>query len=248
MDNRVLTDHEVLELTRWNLPSLYNAWEKVAKRDRLECMLNWEDITDFSPQLGTVGGYAVTMEYRCSDAKGQSANAENIFEYLRYIAGIPGPKMVVTHDLEAPNFKGSLFGEVMSCAYRSLGCVGGITDGTARDIDESEKVGFKMLAKRLFVGHGYSYPVRWGNEITVCGCRIRSGDLVFADKYGFMAIPPEDQKNLLAATRFLDSNELRNAISAALATTEASLTARAEAIIEAQKKMRREAAAYDPNV
>ena len=108
---------DLLELTRWNLPSIYNGWEKITKRDRMECNINWEEIIDFSPQLGTIAGYAVTMEYCCTDKQGMADHPENNGNFLRYIASVPGPKIVVTRDVDAPNFRGSLFGEVMSYVY-----------------------------------------------------------------------------------------------------------------------------------
>ncbi|MCL2000814.1 MAG: RraA family protein [Planctomycetes bacterium] len=244
MQDRKLSNAELLELSRWNLPAIYNGWEKVTQRNRMDCQLNWEDITDFSPQLGTMAGYAVTMEYRCSSEKEQRENANNTYEYLRYIASVPGPKIVITNDLDGPNFKGSLFGEVMARTYNALGCIGGITGGTARDIDEANRVGFKMLAKRLFVGHGYCYPVRWGCEITVCGCKVIPGQLVFADKYGFMVIPEDEQIGLLEATRYLDSNELNHSISTAQATSGKSLEETLEMLLAAHQAQRGNSALF----
>ncbi len=237
MDKRILSDYELLELTRWNLPTIYNAWEKISKRNRLECNLNWEEVIDFAPQLGTVAGYAVTMEYTCASEKEQKDNPGNWAEFIRYVADAPGPKIVLTRDLDAPNTKGSFFGEVMSNIYRSLGCVAGISDGTARDVDESNRVGFKLMAKRLFVGHGYSHPVRWGKEIEIYGTKVTPGHLILADKYGFMAVPPEEQKGLLEASRYLDSCELKSMISTSQAAIGLSMKEKAEAIIESQKLM-----------
>ncbi len=235
---------EILELTRWNTPSIYNGWEKLTKRDRLECNQNYEEITDFSPQLGTVGGYAITMQYACSDKEAQAANSGNMAEFLRYVASVPGPKIVLTQDLDAPNFKGAYFGEVMSYVYAALDVVGGISDGNVRDVSESEKVGFKMLGRRYCVGHAYCYAVRWGVSLNMYGTTINPGDLVFADKYGFLAIPEYEQEGLLDATRFLDTSELISVTRAAADAKQKGISESVEDIIRSYAVQRERNAGY----
>jgi regulator of RNase E activity RraA len=58
-------------------------------------------------------------------------------------------------------------------------------------------------------------PVSWGESVTVFGCEVRSGDLIHADKHGFMVIPEEDQKHLVEAVAFMDENECLTTIGAA---------------------------------
>ena len=107
---------------------------------------------------------------------------------------------------------GSFWGEVNSNIHRALGCVGTITDGAVRDVDEMTNAGFKALARRLCVGHAHVHPVRWNCEVEVFGRTVRPGDLIHADKHGFMVISPEDQPNLLEAARFMDANECNTVI------------------------------------
>jgi regulator of RNase E activity RraA len=75
--------------------------------------------------------------------------------------------------------------------------------------------GFKVIASRLCVGHAHAIPVRWDCDVTVFGCRIQPGQLIHADKHGFLAIPECDQGHLLEAARFMDSNECKTLITAA---------------------------------
>jgi regulator of RNase E activity RraA len=49
----------------------------------------------------------------------------------------------------------------------------------------------------------------------VFGRTVRPGQLVIADKHGFLVIPREDESKLLEAARFMDSNECRTMIAAA---------------------------------
>jgi regulator of RNase E activity RraA len=104
---------------------------------------------------------------------------------------------------------------VNSNIHRALGCVGTLTDGGIRDLDEMTNAGFKALARRLCVGHAFSCPVRWGCEVEVFGRTIQPAQLIHADKHGFLAIPPEDEAGLLEAARFMDANECRTLIPAA---------------------------------
>ena len=145
----------------------------------------------------------------------QRANPDAASEYRAYLASVPGPKIVIVQDLDKPEVIGSFWGEVNSNIHRALGCVGTITDGAIRDIDEMKNAGFKALAKRPCVGHAYSTPIRWGVEVEVFGTRVAPGQLIHADKHGFLVIPQEDEERLLAASVFMDENECNTLIPAA---------------------------------
>ncbi len=56
---------------------------------------------------------------------------------------------------------------------------------------------------------------RWNCDVEVFGCQIQPGQLIHADKHGFMAIPEVDENRLLEAARFMDSNECQTLIQAA---------------------------------
>jgi regulator of RNase E activity RraA len=210
-----LTHGELLELRRWNTPTIYNGWEQITAHDPGKDGFNIEEAVDFMPQMGAMIGYAVTVVCEPSNPEHKKNGQYLWSEYRRYVASVPGPKIVVVQDLDKPNFVGSFWGEVNSNAHRALGCAGTITDGCIRDLDEMNYAGFKALARRLCVGHAYSCPVRWGCEVEVFGRRISPGQLIHADKHGFLAIPPEDEVKLLEASRFMDTNECRTVIAAA---------------------------------
>ena len=75
-----------------------------------------------------------------------------------------------------------------------------------------QNAGFKALARRMCVGHAYSTPIRWGCEVEVFGRKVQPGQLIHGDKHGFLAIPFGEEKDLLDAARFMDSNECRSLI------------------------------------
>ncbi|MGH7968309.1 MAG: RraA family protein, partial [Limisphaerales bacterium] len=82
-------------------------------------------------------------------------------------------------------------------------------------LDEMNNASFKALARRLCVGHAASHPVRWNCDVEVFGRKVRPGDLIHADKHGFLVIPPEDQARLFEAACFMDANECSTLIAAA---------------------------------
>jgi regulator of RNase E activity RraA len=216
--HRAFSTAELLQLQRWNTPTIYNGWEQMTRRNAAREAFNPEETRDFMPQMGPMCGWAITVVIEPSQKKHRATNPNAWADYRRYVAGVPGPKVVVVQDLDKPRVIGAFWGEVNSNMHRALGCVGTITDGAIRDLDEMTAAGFKAIARRLCVGHAFSHPVRWGCAVEVFGRKVQPGDLIHADKHGFLAIPPAEQKGLLEAARFMDANECQTVIAAARET------------------------------
>jgi regulator of RNase E activity RraA len=210
-----LSHADLLQLKRWNTPTIYNGWEQITRHDIAAAGFNLEETRDFMPHMGPMVGYAVTVQFEPSNPAHPEANPNAWSDYRDYIASVPGPKIVVVQDLDKPRVIGAFWGEVNSNIHRALGCVGTITDGAIRDVDEMCNAGFKALARRFCVGHAHSCPVRWNCEVEVFGRKVQPGQLIHADKHGFLVIPAEDEARLLEAARFMDSNECNTVIPAA---------------------------------
>jgi len=99
--------------------------------------------------------------------------------------------------------------------------------------------GFKTLARRLCVGHAYSCPVRWNCEVDVFGIKIKPGQLIHADKHGFIVIPEEDQDQLLEAARFMDQNECNTFLSASREAVGKTVEQNLDAITDASSEFAR---------
>ncbi|MBI5381426.1 MAG: RraA family protein [Opitutae bacterium] len=212
---RPLSHSALLELKRWNTPTIYNGWEQVTRHQAATDGFNLEETRDFMPHMGPMVGYAVTVVCQPGNGEHPKKNPRAWSEYRRYIAAQPGPKIVVVQDLDKPRTLGAFWGEVNSNIHRALGCVGTICDGAIRDVDEMNNAGFKALARRMCVGHAFSCPVQWGVAVEVFGRVIEPGQLIHADKHGFLAVPFGDEKHLLEAARFMDANECQTLIPAA---------------------------------
>ncbi len=214
-DSYRVAHSDLIQLKRWNTPTIYNGWEQITKQNPARDAFNLEETRDFMPQMGPMVGYAITLVIEPSNPQHKISNPNAYMDYLHYVAHTPGPKIVVVQDLDKPAIVGSFWGEVNSNVHKSLGCVGTITDGAIRDLDEMTNAGFKALAKRLCVGHAYVSCVRWNCEVEVFGRKVKPGDLIHADKHGFIVIAPEEQSGLLEAARFMDANECNTIIPAA---------------------------------
>ena len=209
-----LTEGELVQLRRWNTPTIYNGLEQYTRVDR--CALgNAEEVHDFMPQMGPMVGWAVTVQIEPSSPKHPARMPDAASRYWRYVASVPGPKIVVVQDFDKPRALGAFWGEVGANVHLALGCIGTITDGAIRDVDEMTNAGFKAMARRTCVGHAYSTPVKWGCDVEVFGSRVSPGQLIHADKHGFLAVPFGEEKPLLEAARFMDANECSTLIAAA---------------------------------
>lgn len=210
----MLDDREAAALVRWNTPTIYNAWEALTRSERTSLRVNRDPVTDYLPDAGPMVGTAVTVVIEPSNPRWPRELPDAVHAYRAYVASVAGPKVVVVQDLDGVNI-GSFWGEVNANVHRALGCAGAITDGAIRDLDEVRAVGFKLLARRLCVGHAYAQPVRWNVPVTVFGIEVRPGDLIHADQHGFMVIPEEDREGLLEAAAFMDGAERATLIGAA---------------------------------
>ncbi len=207
-----LSQGDLLRLKRLSTPTVYNGWEQISAVDR-RTTVNRGEVRDFMPQFGPMVGRAVTLVVEPSNPDHQR-DKEASRRYRDYVASVPGPKILVIKDLDAPSVIGTYVGEVNTSLHRALGCVGIVTDGGIRDLQEMTSLGFKALAARLCVGHAYAWPVRWNCEVEVFGCAIRPGQLLHADQHGFLAVPAEDEAALLFASQFMDGNECDTVIAA----------------------------------
>ncbi len=194
---------------------------------------------DYMEQMGPMVGYAVTLVIEPNNPNHKSVEAWE--HYRAYVASVPGPKVVVVQDLNKPLVSGAFWGEVNSNVHRALGCQGTITDGSVRDIDDMRNAGFKAIARSLAVGHAHVTPVRWNCEVQVFGVTVKPGQLIHADKHGFLVVPNEDVKDLLSASEFMDANECKTVIAAARSATGKTVPAMLASFNEAGKQFRENA-------
>ena len=91
-------------------------------------------------------GYAATAVIRAEPTPVEGHRAST-FGWWDFVLSIPAPRVVVVHDLDDPRGLGAQFGEVNATIHRALGCVGLITDGSPRDLDEVRALGFQLFGR-----------------------------------------------------------------------------------------------------
>ena len=103
-----LPHSELLQLKRWNTPTIYNGWEQLTKHNAARDAFNLEETRDFMPQMGPMVGYAVTVVIEPSNAA-HKQNTNAWADYRRYIASLEGPKIVVVQALDKPHVIGAFW-------------------------------------------------------------------------------------------------------------------------------------------
>ena len=206
MSTSILSAAELDGLRRYNTPTISNAIELFDVRPRhmgflphrIRCLL---------PDLGVIVGYAVTSRTRAAMPEPGKATPDRLGDYLRYVADFPGPKIAVGWDLDDPPGLGAQFGEVTATIHQKLGCVGHITSGCPRDLDEVAALGFQLFGLNPCVSHAYVRLVDFGSTVVIGGVEINSGDLIHADKHGVCLIPHEVAPKLAAACAEVERRE-----------------------------------------
>ena len=187
-------DPTVLEaLKAYDSPTLSNAIEVFDVRPRDEGYMS-HHVRCMFPDLGVMVGYAATATMRA-----RGAGAGDPEPLTTHVQEVPGPRIVVVQDLDDPPAHGALWGEVMASTFTALGCLGTVTDGSVRDLDEARGMGFHFFARTASVSHGYARVEAVGEPVTVGDLSVGPGDLLHADKHGVLLIPAEIAAELPAA-------------------------------------------------
>ena len=185
--------------------TIANAIETFEVKPRNEGFMSSE-IRCMFPQLGGMIGYAATAVIAADSPPTSNMNVPRP-DWFDQVLEIPGPRVVVMHDLDAPNPVGSFWGEVQSNIHSRLGCVGTVTDGGVRDIDEMQELGFHAFASGLLVSHGYIHIVDVNVPVTVGGLKVSPGDIVMGDKHGVLTIPPDIADSIPEAVEKIERKE-----------------------------------------
>jgi regulator of RNase E activity RraA len=152
-------------------------------------------------------GYAVTSKTRAAPPQPGEPTPDLLADYLRYVAAQPGPKVSVAEDLDQPPGLGAQFGEVTATIHQKLGCVGHITSGCPRDLDEVRALGFQLFGLNPCVSHAYVRLVEFGGPVSLGGVTVTPGALIHADKHGVCIIPDEVVPKLAAACAEVERTE-----------------------------------------
>lgn len=185
-EHSILSQEQLAELHHFSSPTLSNAIEVFGVRRRSEGFMRPE-VRCLLPLPEPIVGYVATATIR---AAVPADRAPSRADYWRALLEVPAPRIVVLQDLDEPAAVGSFWGEVNVTVHRALGCVGTVTNGGVRDLDEVARLGFGYFASAAIVSHAYVHIVDFDLPVQVGGVTVRPGDLLHADQHGVLLIPP----------------------------------------------------------
>jgi 4-hydroxy-4-methyl-2-oxoglutarate aldolase len=224
-----LTEQEMLEeLKQYDTPSitnvvatyptnplclgLYNPWTENWYTDQtIRCMY---------PELGPVVGYAVTCVYSVPDPNYSRLSFMDVIDALD---ASKKPTILVLQQKFPPQIAGKvgLAGGNMTAEMKAVGCVGVVSNGPSRDIDEIRPMKFQYLLSGVTPGHGQMAVHAVNVPVTVAAMDVAPGEIVHMDENGAVKFPADKLEAVLTNVRALREQEekrigaLRKAKSAA---------------------------------
>jgi 4-hydroxy-4-methyl-2-oxoglutarate aldolase len=204
MEQKSVRPEVLRALQTLNSPTVSNAIETFDIRPRSTGYMTSE-IRCALPNLGAMVGYAATAKIRTT-LKPEPGAALDRRAMWEHILSMPEPRVVVIQDLDDYPL-GSFWGEVNANIHRALGCVGTVTNGGVRDLDEVEALGFHLFAGHIHVSHAYVHVVEVGTPVEFGGLKVNPGDLLHGDKHGIINIPLDIADDVYRAAKEVDDRE-----------------------------------------
>jgi len=199
-----LTAGQLAALRRFSTPTICNAIEMFEVRPRTEGFMRPGIVCRF-PELGAIIGYAATATFRAAQPAAEGTGVA-LQAYYEHIVAQPAPRIAVAQDLDDPPL-GALFGEVNASVHQALGCVGHITNGGVRDLEECRRIGFQFHSRCVQASHAYVHLESFGGPVEVGGLKVRPGDLLHADQHGVCLIPLDVAPEVAAACEAMEAVE-----------------------------------------
>ena len=95
----------------------------------------------------------------------------------------------------------------MATAFKSAGCVGIISDGPSRDIDEVRNIGIQYMLTGASAGHGPMAVKSVNTPVDICSMRDAPGEIIPMDENGAVKFPRAYLREVLENCRALSAAE-----------------------------------------
>lgn len=202
----MLTIEQIKELEQFDTPTVCNALERFGLGKSTEGYM-LPGMTLRTKDHKPIVGYAVTAKVGGEHPIPAELKNENVMGYYATVRAVEAPTIAVIQDVEDDTYS-SFWGEVQATVHKSLGCVGTITDGGVRDINDVNNVGFTLISTKICVSHGYTHVKEYNCPVSILGLEVCPGDLLHADEHGVVIIPHEVAGELAEACRVAIASEL----------------------------------------
>ena len=189
---------DILEaLSHFSTPTICNAIEMLHSRLRNEGYAINANLTDHIPQPQSMVGHAITLKMRTSNPPIKGRVYEEREDWWEKVLSMPAPRIAVIQDLDFPTGIGSVVGIIHALIFKSLGCIGVVTNGAVRDISLIKKEKMHIYSSALVPSHAYSHIVEVGSPVIIAGLTIKSGDLMHGDSTGIASVPIKSIEDIL---------------------------------------------------
>lgn len=210
-----LTEQEMLEgLKAFDTPSitnvvatypdhplclgLYNPWTENWYTDQsIRCMF---------PELGPRVGYVVTCVY---GPPNPSYGRLSFMDVIDALDTSRKPTILAFQQKFPPDIAGKvgLSGGNMTAAMKAVGCVGAISNGPSRDIDEIRPMKFQYMLSGIAPGHGNMAIHAINVPVTIAGMDTAPGEIIHMDENGACKFPADRLEAVLNNVRALRDEE-----------------------------------------
>jgi regulator of RNase E activity RraA len=121
----------------------------------------------------------------------------------------PKPSIFVFQQKFPPELAGKvgLSGGNMTCAMKAMGCVGAISNGPSRDIDEIRDMNFQYMLSGVTAGHGDMAVHAVNVPVSVGGMDVSPGEIIHMDENGACKFPVSKIADVLRNARALQKEE-----------------------------------------
>jgi len=195
---------------------LYHPWSQNWYTDQtIHCMF---------PELGRTVGYAVTCVYGLPDPAYTKLSFMGVIEALEQSKK---PVILVIKQDFPPEIAGKvgLSGGNMTAALKAIGCVGVISDGPSRDIDEIRPMKFQYMLTGVTPGHGDMAIHAINVPVSVAGMDVAPGEIIHMDENGACKFPADKLELIVKNLELLQKEEAERMDALAKATSAAEIRA-----------------------
>jgi 4-hydroxy-4-methyl-2-oxoglutarate aldolase len=177
---------------------LYNPWTENWYTDQtIRCMY---------PELGRTVGYAVTCVYGLPDP---GFNRLTFMDVIDALDASPKPTILILQQKFPPEIAGKvgLSGGNMTSAMKAVGCLGVISNGPSRDLDEIRPMKFQYMLTGVSAGHGGMAVYAVNVPVSVGGMDVCPGEIVHMDEDGAVKFPAKKLEAVLTNVQALQKEE-----------------------------------------
>ncbi len=177
---------------------LYNPWTENWYTDQtIRCMY---------PELGRLVGHAVTCVFGLPDPNFSGLSFMDVIDAMD---ASKKPTILVFQQRFPPEIAGKvgLSGGNMTSMMKAVGCVGAISNGPSRDIDEIRPMKFQYMLSGVTAGHGAMAVHAVNVPVTVGGMDVSPGEIIHMDENGACKFPADKLKAVLKNVKALQKEE-----------------------------------------